>query len=50
MLTQSYDVVKQTNFDLNTPINTVFNGVEKLGDISTTDLNTYTNQHYINLD
>ena len=49
MLTQSEDIVKQMSFDVNTPIYTVFNDVDKLGDIPTAALNPYTNQQYINL-
>ena len=49
MLIQCEDVVKQTDFDVDVPIDAVFNDVEELGDISTTDLNPYTKQQYINL-
>ena len=35
-------------FDVYTPIDTVLKDVEELVDISTADLNTYTNQKYIN--
>ena len=49
MLTQREDVVKQMIFDVETPINTVFNDVEEPGDIDTTALNTYTYHQYINL-
>ena len=40
---------KQMTSDMDTPIDTVFNNVESLVDISTVDLNPYTNQQYINL-
>ena len=36
-------------FDVDAPISTVFNEVEELGDIYTTDLNPYTYYQYINL-
>ena len=36
-------------FDVGTPTGIVLNGVEELGDITTTYINTYTNQQYINL-
>ena len=36
-------------FDVDIPIDTVFNDVEKLGDIATADLNPFTNQQYRNL-
>ena len=48
MLTQREDVVNQMNFDFDKPIDTVFNEIQELVDISTADLNTYTNQKYIN--
>ena len=38
------------NFDVNTPIDTVFNDVEELRYISTTTIIPYTNQKYIKLD
>ena len=50
IITQREDVVKQINFDVDAPIDTVLNGVEELGDIATADLNPYINQQYINLD
>ena len=50
MLTQCDDVVKHMTFNVDTPIDTVFNDAGELGDIYTTSLNTYTNQQYINLD
>ena len=46
MITQHEDVVKQMTFDVDTPIDTVFNDAGELGDIYTTSLNTYTNQQY----
>ena len=49
MLTHREDVVKYMNFDVNILINTVFNNAKKLGGISTTALNPYTDQQYINL-
>ena len=48
MLTQSEDVVKQMNFYVDTPIGTVFNQVEELGDIANIDLNTYNKNKYTN--
>ena len=50
ILTQHEDVVKHMTFDVDTPIDTVFNDIEELGCIATTYPNTYTNQHYIKLD
>ena len=50
MLTQRDDVVKQMTFDIDEPINTVFNYVEELGNINTADLNPYNDHQYINLD
>ena len=50
IITQREDVVKQINFDVDAPIDTVLNGVEELVDIATADLNPYINQQYINLD
>ena len=49
MLTQQDDLVKKMTFDVDTPIDTVFNDVEELGDIATTYINSYTDHHYINL-
>ena len=49
MLTHREDVVKYITFDVNIPIDTVFNNAKKLGGIATTALNPYTDQQYINL-
>ena len=42
-------MVKHKAFDVDTPIDTVLNDVQELEYIATSDLNTYTNQQYINL-
>ena len=47
MITQDEDVIKKMTFDVDTPIYSVFNKVEELGDIDTPDLNFYTNHQYI---
>ena len=49
MLTHREDVVKYMTFDINVPINTVFNNAKKLGGIATTALNPYTDKKYLNL-
>ena len=49
ILTQRADVVKHMTFDVDTPTDTVFNGVEELGDIATAALNPYTDKKYLNL-
>ena len=46
MITQHEDVVKQMTFDMDAPIDTVFNDAGELGDIYTASLNTYTNPQY----
>ena len=37
------------NFDVDTPINNIFNNIKELGDIATISLNPYNDQKYINL-
>ena len=49
MITEREDVVKQMTFYVEAPIDTVFNDIEKFGDIATVALNTYTAQKYVNL-
>ena len=49
IIIQHEDVVKQMTFDVNTPINTIFNDVEELVDISATAINPYTDRHCIKL-
>ena len=49
MLNQHDDVAKQMNFDVDVPIDTVFNEVQESGDIANTYLNPYTDHQCINL-
>ena len=49
MLTQGENVVKRMTFDVDSPLDTIFNNVEELVYIATAYINPYTKQKCIKL-